>query len=256
MTPGPGDRESRADPGVLLLFDVDGTLITAAGAGSRAVRRSVLTLFGFVDAFEGVEFAGRTDALIVTDALTRVGVRPSAVALERVRELYLEYLLEELAVSGDRARPLPGVEPLLEILHPDERFGVGLLTGNWREGAMRKLAHCGIAHYFAFGAFAEDGPEREKLVEPAIARGSGHTGLSYAPSSVWVIGDTPHDIRCGKAAGACTLGVTSGPYDAERLRDAGATLVISGFDAPPDRSLPEILMEATPGLTGIPGERT
>lgn len=107
---------------------------------------------------------------------------------------------------------------------------MGLLTGNWADGARKKLDHCGLLSYFQFGAFAEDGPEREKLFTPAIRRAEVHTGHEYAPPDVWVIGDTPHDVRCGALAGASTLGVATGPYSEDDLMSAGATAVIESFE--------------------------
>ena len=224
--PGKIEQGKTINEKFLLLFDVDCTLIHTGGAGTRAVNGAVTDLFGPGEAFSGVEFAGRTDILIVTDGLKNIGVEPSQKNLELVRLRYVDLLEIELKASGNRARTLDGVGKLLEKLAGENSFTVGLLTGNWKEGARKKLSHFGLWRYFFFGAFAEDGPERDKLFEPAITRASDFTSRNFSPAETWVIGDTPHDVKCGKSSGANTIAVATGPYDREALEKSGATAVL------------------------------
>lgn len=186
---------------------------------------AITDLFGSGDAFFGVEFAGRTDPLIVADGLRNIGVEPSQKNLELVRLRYIDLLEIELEASGNRVRVLDGVGKLLGKLAGENCFTMGLLTGNWKEGARKKLSYCGLWRYFSFGAFAEDGPEREKLFEPAVTRASNFASRNFSPVDTWVIGDTPHDVKCGKSGGANTIAVATGPYDREALEKSGATAV-------------------------------
>ncbi|MBN1435061.1 HAD hydrolase-like protein [Candidatus Fermentibacterales bacterium] len=219
---------------LLLLFDVDGTLVDSAGSGSRSVRKAVEALHGDASVFDRVQFAGRTDMVIVSDALRLLGVEPLPERLEEVRLLYLAKLASELEAAGDRAKALPGVTDLLARLHVDPCFQTGILTGNWSDGARMKLSHCGIWHFFPFGAFGEDGPERERLVGPALERAGAWSGRSFRHEEVWVIGDTPLDVRCGIENGTRTLAVATGPYTRSQLERAGADIVIDAIDTATD----------------------
>jgi phosphoglycolate phosphatase-like HAD superfamily hydrolase len=217
----------RADAVNLVLFDVDMTLLDSGGAGSCAMEDAMDGCGGGRGAFETVEFAGRTDRLILLDALA-CSAEPGRPTLARLRQEYLRCLARNLARPDSRAAALPGASALLLRLLREDVM-VGLLTGNWREGAWLKLARCGLDGFFRFGAFAEDGPERADLVPVALQRAAEHYGRR-PDGECWVVGDTPHDIACGLAHGLRTMGVATGPYGPEVLRESGAAEVVAGLE--------------------------
>lgn len=211
----------------LVLFDVDMTLLDSGGAGSCAMEDAMDACGGGRGAFAMVEFAGRTDRLILLDALACV-TAPSPPDLQLLREEYLRCLARNLSAPDSGAGALPGAAELLERLGREDDVVSGILTGNWREGAWLKLASCGLDRYFRFGAFAEDGPQREDLVPVALRRAAAYAGRE-PDGARWVVGDTPHDIACGRAHGLSTLGVATGPYDEATLSHSGASEVVSGL---------------------------
>jgi phosphoglycolate phosphatase-like HAD superfamily hydrolase len=214
---------------VLVLFDIDGTLIQTGRAGVRGMNAAFERLYGVADALNGTAIAGRTDRGIVIEVLTRIGREPTDAEIAALRDAYLEDLPVELArpAPGPK-RVLPGVGPLLEALSAHAHVAVGLLTGNFHRGAMIKLEHFRLWHWFPFGAFGDDHPERRPLVALAVER----SGIRVDPDRVVIIGDTPLDVDCAHAYGARAIGVTTGPYDAEALRGAGAQLVVDSLESP------------------------
>jgi phosphoglycolate phosphatase len=210
----------------LILFDVDLTLLASGGAGVRALNSAMLDIYGLQDAFAGVEFAGRTDRVISEEGLRRSGIDPGPEAVSGLRSVYVRRLAGELASPGCTARALTGAKRLLDALSTHPGAAAGLLTGNWKEGAFLKLAACGLDRYFTFGGFADDGYHRAELFPAALSKGERLKGRTFSPGRAWVVGDTPHDVACGRAWGARTLGVATGPYDRASLVQSGATAVV------------------------------
>ncbi|MDM7993225.1 MAG: HAD hydrolase-like protein [Candidatus Fermentibacter sp.] len=209
----------------LILLDVDMTLISARGAGMASLDAAMSDLFGIERGFEGVEFAGRTDRLIVEDGLSANGLAPSDDMVSRVREAYIRNLAGRLS-AGWPASVLGGVNELLDLLTRREDACFGLLTGNWKEGAFLKLAACGIDRYFRFGAFAECGRMRRELIPHALGMAEAVCGRRPSPADTWIVGDTPHDVSCGRDWNLRTLGVATGPYGVETLAECGADAVL------------------------------
>lgn len=214
---------------ILILWDVDGTLVHTLGAGVRGMNAAFGQLHGHPDALEGVPIAGRTDRSIVSDAFRKLGMEPTAEAIVALRDAYFAHLRVEMERPGE-ARPsvLPGVRPLLDALDARPDVAVALLTGNFVGGAEIKLTHFGLWRRFAFGAFGDDHLDRRDLVPVALER-AREAGLS--PARVIVIGDTPLDVDCAHAHGALAVGVATGPYGVEVLRHAGADLTVPSLDA-------------------------
>jgi phosphoglycolate phosphatase len=205
----------------LLLFDIDGTLVLTGGAGSRAMTRAFAETHGLPDALQKVDLAGRTDRIIMRDALTHAGrsVDVDQDGLDRFREAYCAALREEIQQPGNGRRGLlPGVRPLLEALAGRDDVRLALLTGNFRASAEIKLAAFDVWKYFTWGAFADDAIERDDLIAVAHARHETEHGHVMEPEAVVIIGDTPHDIRCARAGGARAVAVATGNYDLEALR--------------------------------------
>jgi phosphoglycolate phosphatase-like HAD superfamily hydrolase len=216
--------ESNAGP-ILVLFDIDGTLLSSGGAGVRGMTRAFEEVHGVPAAFEGVPIAGRTDRAILADAFVRAGVPASDEHASRFRAAYFRHLADELAVA--EVRVMPGVDLVLDALDLDERFTLALLTGNYAEGAKLKLESAGVWSRFAFGAYGDEFVNRRDLVPLALTR-AAEAGLS--PESVIVIGDTPLDVDCALAHGALAVAVATGSYGVDALRASGADLVVETLE--------------------------
>jgi len=222
----------------VLLFDVDGTLVHAGGAGRRSLGRVLTNELGSIDgALAGLKLDGMTDRLIVREVLLATG-RPFDDRLcDRVLTAYVEVLREE--IHGPGFEVLPGIAGLLEELSAAGAV-LGLCSGNVAEGARIKLARGDLDRYFEWGpgaiaGFADDGEARELLVRAALDRASRRLGAAVHPSDVLVIGDTPRDVSAASAHGVPVLGVATGRYGASELRAAGASAVRATLDgAAPD----------------------
>jgi phosphoglycolate phosphatase-like HAD superfamily hydrolase len=212
---------------MLLLFDIDGTLMRGATAEHRAALREALLAVHGIDApLRGgsLTVAGRTDGEIARGALLAAGV-----SAERIDER-ADAVREACAAAYARLCPsdlsgsvLPGVPALLEWL--SDRCRLGLLTGNYEAVARLKLARAGIGRYFPphQGAFGSDGEDRAAL--PAIARRrAGSLGHPYPREQTIVIGDTPRDVACARSDGVRAVAMATGPYGPEELRDADAVV--------------------------------
>jgi phosphoglycolate phosphatase len=209
----------------LLLWDIDGTLIDSGGAGERALRVSLETEYGIVDDLTWLEWAGRTDKWIARQILAHHGIDPSAENIGRYLDGYLRAVGE--AMANPNARVLPGVEPILRWAAEHPSMAQGLLTGNLERGARIKLSHFDLWRYFAFGAFADDSELRDELGPHAISRAAAHHKIPFHPDRVLVIGDTPHDIACGRAIRARTLAVATGRYSVDALRPFQPDIVLA-----------------------------
>lgn len=212
----------------LVLFDVDGTLVDSGGAGRAALRRAMVRVFGEAGPIDTCDFHGRTDPSIVR-GLLRALDRDDAWIDARMPEVwppYLELLAEELAARDGRARPYPGVAELLARLGEAAGVTMGLVTGNLEQGARRKLAAAGVRGPFEVGGYGSDAEHRDEL-PPVALRRAAERGLRYEPREVWVVGDTPADVRCGRASGLRTMAVATGRHDVDTLREHGADVVFA-----------------------------
>lgn len=219
---------------IIALFDIDGTLLRAGGAGRRAVEIAIgEVLNGGRDevSLANVEFAGRTDPWIVTTALFQLGVDPDDAMVDEVLRRYLAHLPRELELA--RAfEVLPGVPSLLTELSARDQLFMGLGTGNTEPAAYAKLARGGLDTFFEFGGFGSDHSDRSLLLRAALERGLERSGSQRREVRVLVIGDTPHDVVAAQAIGASCIAVSTGGYEASALRDAGASVVVSDLEAP------------------------
>ena len=228
----------------VLLFDIDGTLVLTGGAGQRAMARAFEDLFAVPNGFDTIQMAGRTDTWILSRAAQLHGVPPAE--LSRFHDLYLTHLARELETPNPRKTVMPGIRPLLEALSSRRDAYLALLTGNYHEAARLKLEHFDLWRYFQCGAFADDSADRNHLVAKALERVRGCGGPPAAPEDVIVIGDTPHDVACALASGAMPVGVATGPFSADQLRDSGAAVV---FEDLSDTEAFVRLLESRPDAT-------
>ncbi len=213
----------------LILFDIDGTLIYTGGAGGKAMSRAFTETCRVENGFEGIPLPGRTDAVILADALARRGLEADPALIERFKTTYYQILEEELGRMPEAARVLPGVRPLLARLVSRPATTIALLTGNYSAAARLKLTRFGIWSYFSFGAFGEDAGSREGLVAVACRRASAEGVPPVSPRDIVVVGDTPLDVACGRANGARTIAVATGGTPAPLLAASGADLVLESL---------------------------
>jgi len=211
----------------LLLFDIDGTLVLTGGAGKRAMDRAFEALFGVADAFSEVSMAGRTDRWLAETALARHGIAATPERLDQFRTRYLTLLEAEIGRSGQGRRGvMPGVREVLARIGALERTHLALLTGNYARGARIKLGHFGLWDRFAWGAFGDDHAERNALARAAVAEAAAR-GIPLAdPSHAVVVGDTPFDIHCARAAGARVVAVATGGHTRAELEAHGPDLAL------------------------------
>jgi phosphoglycolate phosphatase-like HAD superfamily hydrolase len=201
----------------LILWDVDMTLVNTGAAGQQALVRTTMEWFGGEGDLGGVEIAGRTDRAIAHQILKKYGQPETAENVGAFLNRYTSLLPEELPKRNGRV--LPGVRELLEDLARQPDKTLGLLTGNLQRGAQLKLAHYDLWHFFPFGAFADDHHDRNELGPCAVRRAAAHAGFEFRPDQVDVVGDTGHDIACGKAFGARTIAVATGSWPRARLAE-------------------------------------
>ena len=193
------------------------------GAGQRAMARAFEELFAVSDAFRGIQMAGRTDTWILSQAAAAHGIPPSE--LPAFEDAYLAHLVRELEPPNPRKTMMPGIRPLLDALASRDDTYLALLTGNYEKAARLKLEHFDLWRYFPCGAFAADASDRNRLVPKALARIRACGGPAVQPADAIVVGDTPHDVACALAAGARPIGVATGPFSVQQLRDSGARIV-------------------------------
>ena len=199
----------------LLLWDIDSTLINSLHAGMKSLKRVVAARFGAQDDLHDIEVAGRTDVHIARSILAKYAVEQTPENVNVFLDEYLDGLAELLPQTNGRV--LPGVAEILERMHAREDRVLALLTGNLRRGAELKLRRYGLWDYFGFGAFADDHHDRNQLGPFARTRACERHNFDFPPGAIDVIGDTPHDIACGKAFGARTIAVATGSSTCEQL---------------------------------------
>ncbi len=203
----------------LVLFDIDGTILWSDGAGRRAMTSALTEIFGTAGPTD-YRYDGKTDPQIVRDLMRFAGHSDEYIDahLSRLLECYVTGLTAELAESACRPRLFPGVSELLDTLEAHHQIVLGLLTGNTREGAALKLRAVGInPERFRVGAFGSDHAHRPELPAIAVRRARETLGVDIPGHAVFVIGDTPADIDCGRAIGARAIAVATGRYSVQEL---------------------------------------
>lgn len=199
----------------LILWDIDSTLVNTGRAGRHALVRATIEWFGGEGDLTGVEIAGRTDRAIARQILAKYGQPVTDENVDLFLNRYVALLADELPKRSGCV--LPGIRKLLEDLAHQPDKTLGLLTGNLQRGARLKLEHYDLWQFFPFGAFADDHHDRNALGPCALGRALVETAIDFSPKQVDVIGDTGHDIACGKAFGARTIAVATGSWTRERL---------------------------------------
>jgi phosphoglycolate phosphatase-like HAD superfamily hydrolase len=211
----------------ICLFDIDGTLLSSGGAGKAAMEAALESEFAVTRTSGGVPYSGRTDRAITQDLFRYHGIEWSEAKWQRYLAAYLSHLPGCLA--SHQGQVMPGIATLLENIRGRERFALGLLTGNVREGARLKLGHYGLYQYFSFGGFGDHHLDRDDVAQEALNVIRAQFNGSNDIHSIWVIGDTPLDIRCARAIGAKAIAVATGSHAFEELAAENPDLLVTDF---------------------------
>jgi phosphoglycolate phosphatase len=212
----------------LILFDIDGTLLSAGRAARDSILAALRSVLGWKGSADGNDFSGKTDPQILRELVEgSVGRDRFDATLGEVLDRYVEEL--ESRLRPDAVVPKPGIPALLERLSREPRVVLGLLTGNIERGARLKLGPPDFNRFFPFGAFGDDSADRYCLPAVAVARARERTGGDFPAAAVVVIGDSVHDVGCGRSLGARTIAVATGPTSAERLAALRPHALFSDF---------------------------
>ncbi len=202
----------------LILFDIDGTLVTSSRIGRAALDQALLEVFGTAGALEEYEFAGKTDRRIIHDLMTAAGYAPAEIAGRHAAIDERMAAAGRALFTGETLQACPGVPALLAALRRREDVVPALLTGNLQATTPLKLAAAGIdPTLFVAGAFGSESLDRDELFPIAVRRVWEATGQHFAGEDIIVVGDTPADIQCARAGHSQVLAVATGPYPAAVL---------------------------------------
>lgn len=208
---------------IACLFDIDGTLLASGGAGKAALESAFTEEFG-VTLRGQIPYSGRTDRAISRDLLRLHEIDESPENWHKLRTGYLARLPD--CLHRHNGCVLPGILSLLQILKGRDDIALGLLTGNVRAGAHVKLGHFGLFDHFAFGGFGDLHFDRDDVAREALAEARTHLGADVLPERIWVIGDTPLDVRCARAIGARVVAVATGVHTFDQLEETAPDLTL------------------------------
>jgi phosphoglycolate phosphatase len=208
-----------------VLFDIDGTLLHTGGAGAIAWQRAFAELYDVEANIAEHTHAGMTDPEI-TEIVFREVIAREGTEAERAKAIaaYLRHL-EKAVAESDGYRVMPGIEELLPRL-TEQGVLLGIVTGNIEAAAHLKLARGDLDRYFSFGGYGSDSRDRTELTKKALERGAEVAGRPIDNSAAIAVGDTPRDVIAGHGAGIRVVGVATGSYTVEQLRDEGADWAI------------------------------
>lgn len=209
---------------MIFLWDIDGTILLAGGAGMRSFNRVFEDLYGEKNIWQDIHPDGRTDPSLIEEMYQKRFSRlPTPAEYQKIQDVYHVYLEDDLNQSPG-FRLMPHVEDVLGQLKKNPDINLGLATGNFRIAAELKLKRAGFDGFFDFGGFGCDSQDRLTLTSLALQRGHDFTGKKDSP--IFLIGDSIHDVNCGNAIGATTIAVCTGGTKRDALEKAKATHVI------------------------------
>ncbi|MGM0556530.1 MAG: HAD family hydrolase [Myxococcota bacterium] len=214
----------------ILLFDIDGTLISGGGAGRRALSDTFDDLYARADCLD-FSFAGMTDRLIMKKALAALGEPAEDHTIDALLDEYIARL-EAHIDTADGYLVYEGVREVLDEVSAWGETAIGLGTGNIERGARLKLGRAELNEYFEFGGFGCDAAERAELIRAGARRGAARLGRSLSDCRVLVIGDTPRDVEAAHAIGAECLAVATGSTTRRDLDAAGANWSVDSLADP------------------------
>jgi len=215
---------------MLLLFDIDGTLLSVDGVGQEAVSRAFSDALGTSVSTDGIAFSGRTDPEILRAVLSHNDLDVSDETVNSVLDAYVR--AAQRVIQPADVRILPGVDHLCTSLSKRSGLHLGLVTGNVERVAYHKLQAAGLDHHFPVGAFGSDSRDRSALPPVAIRRASRHAEYAFSPHEVVVIGDTPRDVQCAESAGARSVAVCTGGADRATLAKSNPDVLLDDLRDP------------------------
>lgn len=200
---------------MLVLFDIDGTMLSSEGIGVRSMEEAGEVLFGKRFSLKDIPIGGRLDPLIWNDICLKYGIAEPDRWQDDFRATYTSILKQN--ILDVTVTVLPGVCELLDCLTTDDSIRLGIVTGNWKETGLCKLETAGIdTSIFTHFAWGSDGQERADLPPVAMRGFDGPTVL---------IGDTVHDITSGHSAGCKVIAVCTGSHSRDTLKVANPDLL-------------------------------
>jgi len=221
----------------LVLFDIDKTLIDRSICHHVAFSYAFKKVYGVTVDISIINYAGMTDPQIAVEVLKRVGLDENLIEskLDKCMDAVVDYFKEN--AEREDISALDGAKELLDAL--ENKAIIGLITGNLEPITLEKMRKAGLSRYFSVGGFGSDNINRTELVKTAIKRAKNSHG--FDGSEVFVFGDTPRDIKAGFEAGTKTVGVATGRYSKEELKNSGADFA---FDSLKDKEkIVEIILE-------------
>lgn len=210
---------------ILLIWDIDGTLMSSKGIGRRAMDSTFKRLYDIESGFKNVEMSGRLDYQIIRDAHDNHSI-PS-YDLSRFYEAYEIELKDEIK-SDTKASVLAGIIDILE--RNNENIYHILGTGNCEIGARLKLSHVGLDHYFRVGGFGDEDKDRWQIIEKGYNLARSYYNIDFKKSNTYVIGDTPHDINCAKRMGVKSIAVATGSHSYKELEKYDSDYLLDKMD--------------------------
>lgn len=195
----------------LVLFDIDGTLLSAGKASRRALVLALTEVFGSAGPVDAYEYSGKTDPQIVRELMTADGFDGKEVDARMPQALALYRAALEKMIRPEEVREKPGVTRLVRRLADDPRATLALLTGNLEPCARIKLGPLDLNALFPFGAYGSDHADRYRLPAIAVRRADELLGVRFEGKRVVVVGDSIHDVRCGRSIGVRAVAVATGP---------------------------------------------
>ena len=233
----------------LFVFDIDGTLLSAGGAGVLAINQVFEEAFGYENMCRHLTFAGATDKNLFARAqnIAAEASGKDPISEEEIFSLYATAFENELK-RQNTCQAYDGVVELLDVLQKNEQAILGIGTGNLAATARLKLRYAGLEHYFGFGGYGSDHEQRADIFKTAVMRGAA--SLPLPPSRTIVFGDTPKDIWAARAIGAEVIAVTTGSFDAEALAQEKPDLVTPSLASSEVYRFLKITPELRPNLAG------
>ena len=213
----------------LVLFDIDGTLLSAGPVSRAALVDALTEVYGVTGPVDEYDFSGKTDPQIVRELMESAGLAADAWqrGFERCLDIYCGHLTSRLRPHHVRAKP--GVAALVQALAADTRVTLGLLTGNIEACARVKLAPLELNGFFPFGAYGSDHADRHRLPAVAVERALAATGEAFAGKRIVVVGDSIHDVRCGQGLGVRAVAVATGLTPSQTLAAEDPDALLDDF---------------------------
>ena len=227
----------------LVLFDIDGTLLTVNSINRRILMDALREVYGTEGSAGTHNFAGKMDSVIIYEVLQNTGLSDSVIAekFDKAKETYIEMF--RMHARHTDIILMEGIRELLDKLSASSELMLGLLTGNFEGSGRHKLLLPDINHYFSFGAFADDAASRNELPQVAVDKAYQLTGKKFSEQNIIIIGDTEHDIACARVVNAKSIAVATGTYSSEELKKHNPHILYENLTAT-DIVISEILQSS------------